>query len=65
MKVMDVRITMSAMKFYPNRYWFFYFRRYKHVTGFHGRIFGISFNIREGDATNKLTQKFIASRRVA
>lgn len=52
---MDARLSINKIKFYKNRLWFFYFKKYiPGVKGFIVRIFGIHINIREWDATNKL-----------
>lgn len=50
----DFRATIGLISFYPNRYWFFWFKRYKFVRGFIFRIFGMDINVREGNATEKL-----------
>lgn len=35
------------------------FKKYKHIKGFIFRFFGIYFNIRENNTTEKLIEKFI------
>lgn len=49
-----MKTDIGFNKFYPSRYWFFHFRKYRYVKGFNGRIFGIYFNVRENNATEKL-----------
>lgn len=39
-------------------YWIWYFRKYKFIKGFTFRIFGINFNIKENNATQKLLFKW-------
>ena len=38
----------------PDKMWFFYFRKYKHIKGFNIRILGVHINIKEDNAINKL-----------
>jgi len=35
-------------------WWAFYFKRYTYIRGFNLRVFGVHFNIRETNATEKL-----------
>lgn len=53
-EIMDFRISVGFLIFYPERYWFFHFRKYNNVKGFILRILGMDFNIREGDSLKKL-----------
>lgn len=54
-----MKITVSFVN--PKHYnisnigqWIWYFKKYKFVKGFNIRIFGLHFNIREKNATEKL-----------
>lgn len=43
--------------------WYFMYNKYKNVNGFICRIFGIYFNIRENNATEKLIKQFRDSKK--
>lgn len=53
-QISNMKVTITKIKFFPNKLWFFWFRKYTRVKGFIIRIFGYEFNVREFDATNKL-----------
>jgi hypothetical protein len=65
---MKIDISYTKLSLYNNfglksrRYWIFYFKKYSHVFGFHLRVFGIHFNIREKHATEKLLVLWHTSR---
>jgi hypothetical protein len=48
------KIDVMMNKYFPYRYWFFYFKKYSHVKGFIIRLVGIYINVREKNATEKL-----------
>lgn len=45
---------MKHIKFYPNKNWFFYFKKFKNIKGFVIRIMGFHFIIKEKNGTEKL-----------
>ncbi len=45
--------TISTIGFYPNRYWFWYFRKNRYLKGFVFRIFGIHFIVKEENSLGK------------
>jgi hypothetical protein len=49
-----MKITITTINFYPNIYWFWYFRKWTYIKGFSIRVFGIEIKVLESDATNKL-----------
>lgn len=54
--IMNMKYTrhLSTIGFYPNRYWFYYFFKFKNIRGFKIRIFGIEFMIKEENSLSKL-----------
>lgn len=46
--------TITTIKFYPDRYWFWYFKKWTYIKGIAFRIFGVEIKMLENDATNKL-----------
>jgi len=52
-----MEITITEIKFYPNRYWFWYFKKFKFIKGFIIRIFGIDIRISENNSMLKLIAK--------
>ena len=54
---MKINVNYISTKWYDKTNigsWFWYFRPYKFITGFNIRIFGIHFNIREKNGTDKI-----------
>jgi hypothetical protein len=51
-----MKTTITIMRFYPYRYWFWYFRKFKFVKGFVIRIFGIHFIVKEENHLEKLIE---------
>ena len=49
-----MRIDINTINFYPNRYWFFYWKRYTAIKGIIIRICGIHINAREDNSREKL-----------
>lgn len=63
-----MKINISYCKPYVSgiglyKEWFFMFKRYTAVNGFIIRIFGVYFNVRENNATEKLIKLFKESKR--
>jgi hypothetical protein len=65
--MIKINVTYVSRKWYRDvdgkgtldlRQWRWYFRTYKNVWGFHLRVFGVHFNIREKNATAKLINIF-------
>jgi hypothetical protein len=57
---MKINISYISTKYYDRTnitQWMWMFKRYKNVKGFIMRIFGIYFNVRENNATEKLIAK--------
>jgi hypothetical protein len=57
---MKININYCSTKFYDKTniaQWMWMFKKYKNVKGFIMRIFGIYFNVRENNATEKLIEK--------
>ncbi len=58
---MNINITFVRTTHYDIKnikYWFWYFKKYANVRGFIIRIFGIHFNIKEKNGTQKLINIF-------
>ena len=53
MEIIVKRISYNLYKDYPKNWWW-YFYKYKYISGFTFRICGLDFNIREKNATGKL-----------
>jgi hypothetical protein len=51
-----MKTTITFIKFYPSRYWFFRFFKFKHIVGFKIRLFGKEIFISENNPTEKLIQ---------
>lgn len=63
---MKIDISYISTKYYDRTnivQWMFMFKRYTAVRGFIMRVFGIYFNVRENNATEKLIKLFIESRK--
>jgi hypothetical protein len=58
---MKVDINYISTKHFPNDkfgWWAFYFNRYTYIRGFNLRVFGVHFNIRENNGTEKMIKAF-------
>lgn len=49
---METKVT--AIKFYPYREWFWYYRKNKFIKGFTLRVLGINFMRKDKDSFNQL-----------
>lgn len=58
---MEINISYCSTKHYSKNdiiHWVWMFKKYKNIKGFIFRFFGIYFNVRENNATEKLIKKF-------
>jgi hypothetical protein len=53
-----MKVDVNIVKFYLNRYWFFYFKNFKNIRGFVIRITGFHFIVKENKGTEKLIEIF-------
>ena len=54
---MKINISYTKRNIYKDislKQWFFMFKRYHYISGFMFRIFGVYFNVREKNSTEKL-----------
>lgn len=46
----------DTIGFYPYKYWFFHFFKFKNINGFKIRIFGLELMIKEENSLSKLIE---------
>ena len=60
-QILDIRITITYISFVKGLHeyaWLFYFKKFRYLSGFNIRLFGLNIKIQDGGGTEKLIKNY-------